>query len=277
MPPTHISGTSRALYRVFVAPNLRSTTSIPLLYAPAFAPSSRHSSTPPSTSNTQPPRFFSHTCIREKKYTKDTRRHALSDYYVIDAAIQADAINLVDETGKFHTDVPLNDALASFNKVTHHLVQMTPGKIDASGRADPANLPTCRIISKMDLRAQHQRKLDTLRRQAKGQTTGPSPKSLELNWAIAAGDLKHRLERLKEFLREGRKVEILLGPKKRGKKATEEEARAVMKAVKEAVGECKGAGEVKSEGVVGGVMTVVYEGRKIEEKREEGKAGEKAV
>ncbi|KAJ4376303.1 hypothetical protein N0V83_001586 [Neocucurbitaria cava] len=261
MPPIHISGTSRALYRVFVAPNLRATTSIPLLYAPAFAPSQYNSPN-------QTPSLLPRTCIREKKYTKDTRRHALSDYYVIDTAIEADAINLVDEDGKFHTDVPLDEALASFNKVTHHLVQVTPGKVDELGRADPANLPTCRILTKMDLRAQHQRKLETLRRQAKGQTTGPSPKSLELNWAIAGGDLKHRLERLKEFLREGRKVEILLGPKKRGKKATEDEARGVMKAVKEAVGECKGANEVKSEGSVGGVMTVVYEGRKIEEKKE---------
>jgi translation initiation factor IF-3 len=97
------------------------------------------------------------------------------------------------------------------------------------------------------------------------------PKNLELNWAIAGGDLKHRLERLKEFLREGRKVEILLGPKKRGKKATEQEANAVIKAVRDAAGECKGASEVKAEGTVGAVMTVVFEGRKIEEKKEEPK------
>ncbi|KAH7402958.1 hypothetical protein BKA66DRAFT_404746 [Pyrenochaeta sp. MPI-SDFR-AT-0127] len=261
MPPTHISGTSRALYRVFVAPNLRATTSIPLLYVPAFAAS--HSS--PS----QTPSLVSRTSIRTKKYTKDTRRHALSDYYVIDTAIEADLVNLVDESGKFHDNVLLNDALSSLNKVTHHLVQMTPGKVDEFGRADPANLPTCRIISKMHLRAQHQRKLDTLRRQAKGQTTGPAPKSLELNWAIAGGDLKHRLQRLKEFLKEGRKVEVLLGPKKRGRKATTEEANGVMRAVRDAVAECKGTGEVKSEGVVGGVMTIVFEGRKIEENRDE--------
>ena len=40
MPPTHhVSSTSRALYRVFVLPNLRSTSNgIPLQFAPAFAP-----------------------------------------------------------------------------------------------------------------------------------------------------------------------------------------------------------------------------------------------
>ncbi|EMD90729.1 hypothetical protein COCC4DRAFT_127220 [Bipolaris maydis ATCC 48331] len=265
MPPTHISGTSRALYRVFIAPSLRTTTSIPLLYAPAFAPlvsgpTSLASSTPSLTSRTS---------IRTKKYTKDTRRHAISDYYIIDNAIEAERINLVDENGTFHNDVPTEEALTSYDKVTHHLVQMTPGKVDEYGELDPENLPTCRVISKIDLRAQHERKLETLRRQAKGQGAGPISKSLELNWAIAPGDLKHRLESLKRFLKEGRKVEVLMGPKKKGRKATPEEADAVIKAVRDAVGECKGAREGKSEGQVGGVMTVVFEGRKVEKKAEE--------
>jgi translation initiation factor IF-3 len=260
MPPTHISGTSRALYRVFIAPNLRTSTTIPLLYAPAFA-------SPPNTLSA--PSLTSRTSIREKKYTKDTRRHALSDYYVIDSAIEAEVINLVDPDGTYHKDVPLDEALRSFNKVTHHLVQMTPGKVDEAGNPDPDNLPTCRIISKIDLRAQHERKVETMRRQETGRSaTGPTSKSLELNWAIAAGDLKHRLESLKRFLREGRKVEVLLGPKKKGKQASQEEAEMVMKRVREAVGECKGK-EVKSEGQVGGIITVVFEGTKVEKKVEE--------
>ncbi|KNG45806.1 translation initiation factor if-3 [Stemphylium lycopersici] len=269
MPPTHISGTSRALYRVFIAPTLRSTTSVPLIYAPAFAPASSNPTSLVSSSST--PSLGPRTTIRTKKYTKDTRRHALSDYYVIDNAIEADDINLVDEDGKFHSNVPLDEALTSFNKMSHHLVQMTPGKVDEFGQADPQNLPTCRVISKMDLRAQHEKKLETLRRQAKGQGAGPTPKSLELNWAIASGDLKHRLEALKRFLREGRKVEILLGPKRKGRQATPDEAEAVMKALGDAVGECKGAGEVKREGQVGAVMTVVFEGRKVEKKEQQKK------
>jgi translation initiation factor IF-3 len=265
MPPTHISGTSRALYRVFIAPNLRTSTTIPLLYCPAFAPNTR--STPSLTSRTS---------IREKKYTKDTRRHALSDYYVIDSAIEADVVNVVNADGTFHNGVPLDEALRSINKTTHHLVQLTPGKFDEAGRPDPENLPTCRVISKIDLRAQHERKLELMRRQEKGRSgTGPTPKSLELNWAIAPGDLKHRLESIKRFLREGRKVEVMLGPKVKGKKATQEEAEAVMKRVREAVGECKGSKEVKSEGQVGGVITVTFEGKKMEKQVEEKKEEKK--
>ena len=259
MPPTHISSTSRALYRVFVAPTLRTTSAaipIPIHYAPAFAPAFALPSTNP----------LSQTSVRNKSFTKDTRRHALSDYYILDGAIRAPYVNLVDADGKFHKDIPTNEALSSFDKVTYHLVQMSPGKVDEFGVQDPAHPPTCRIISKIDLRAQHQHKLEILRRQAKGQGACPSMKNLELNWAIAGGDLNHRLEKLKSFLKEGRKVEILLGPKKRGRKATPEEADSVLEAVRNAVAECKGSSETKASGSVGGVMTIVFEGRKLEGK-----------
>lgn len=262
MPPAHhISGTSRALYRVFIAPNLRNTTSIPLLYAPAFAPTSS-----PNFLSSSTPSLTSRTTTRGIKYTKDTRRHAISDYYVIDKAIEADFINLVDEEGAIHKNVPLQEALSSINKVTHHVVQMVPGKYDQDGFLDPESLPTCRVISKINLRAQHQKKLDTMRRQAKGLSAGSglSSKTLELNWAIAPGDLKHRLAAMKKFLKEGRKVEVMLGPKKAGRKATLEEADAVMKAIDEAVEECKGSRETKREGQVGGILKVTYEGKKIE-------------
>ncbi|KAF2030408.1 hypothetical protein EK21DRAFT_65438 [Setomelanomma holmii] len=256
MPPTYISSTSRALYRVFVAPNLRAQTSIPLLYLPAFA-------RPPSNT----PGLTSHTAIRTKTYRKDTQRHALTDHYVLDTAIQSSRINLVDEKGQYTPNVPTTDALFKVNRSTHYLVQMTPGAVDEMGNQDPENLPTCRIVTKQALREQHARKLDTLRRQAKGQSVGLAQKNLELNWAIAGGDLKHRLGRLKEFLSEGRKVEVLLGPKKKGRKATEEEANAVMRALRDAVAECKGATEVKSEGKVGAVVTVVFQGKKSGEKK----------
>ena len=141
MPPTHhISGTSRALYRVFIAPNLRNTTSIPLLYAPAFAPTSSPNSLSSST-----PSLTSRTTTRGIKYTKDTRRHAISDYYVIDKAIEADFINLVDEGGVIHKNVPLQEALSSINKVTHHVVQMVPGKYDQDGFLDPESLSLIHI------------------------------------------------------------------------------------------------------------------------------------
>ncbi|KAH8724160.1 hypothetical protein GQ44DRAFT_760581 [Phaeosphaeriaceae sp. PMI808] len=258
MSSLHFSSTTRALYRVFVAPNLRTKTSIPLLYAPAFAP--------PSSHPYQPPRPYPHTSIRTKTYTVDKQRHAITDHYVLNNAIESARINFVDEHGKYNPNVAIEDALSVVNKTTHYLVQMTPVKVDDFGTPDPDSLPTCRIVSKMALREQHERKLETLRRQAKGLSAGPAPKNLELNWAIASGDLKHRLLKLKEFLQDGKKVEVMLAPKKKGRKATEQEAEGVMKAVRDAVAECTGAREVKSTGDVGSVMEVVFEGKKKNEK-----------
>ncbi|KAF2628573.1 hypothetical protein BU25DRAFT_38172 [Macroventuria anomochaeta] len=261
MPPTHhISSTSRALYRVFVLPNLRSTTSgIPVQFAPAFAPTYG----PPSITVNP----LSQNQVRNKSYAKrDTRRHALSDYYTIDSAITAPRVNFVDAEGRFFEDVATLDALNSFNKVTHHLVQVTPGRVDEFGVQDPDHPPVCRVVSKIDLRAQHERKVDAARKQAKG-ITGPPQKNLELNWAIGGGDLKHRLNKLQDFLLEGRRVEVLLGPKKKGRKATAEEASAVHKAIMAAADECKGAKEVKREGAVGAVLTIVFEGKKADEEK----------
>lgn len=99
---------------------------------------------------------------------------------------------------------------------------------------------------------------------------------MELNWAIAGGDLRHRLEKMKGFLREGRKVEVLFGPKRKGRKATDAECQTVLKAVRDAVGGCKGSSEAKEpEGTVGGVLTMVFQGRAIEKEADKGKRKDK--
>lgn len=178
----------------------------------------------------------------------------------MDSAIQAENINLVDQHGEFHKSVPLNEALTNFDRTTHCLVEVNPGKVDELGRPDPENPPTCRVMSKMELRDQHERKLDLMRQQQQ-QSKGRSAKMLELNWAIALGDLKHRLENMKRFLKQGKKVEVVLGPKKGGRKATPEEAEEVVKAIRDAAAECNGTVETKKEGEVGALMTLFFHGK----------------
>jgi translation initiation factor IF-3 len=255
MAPTHhISSTSRALYRVFIAPTLRTTANVPIQFAPAFAPTYG-----PPSATVNP---LNQNQVRTKSFSrKDTHRHALSDYFTFDKAITAPRVNFVGTNGRFFEDVAILDALDSFNRVTHHLVQVTPGKVDEFGNHDPDHPPVCRVVSKMDLRAQHERKIEAARKLAKG-AVGEPQKNLELNWAIEAGDLKHRLNKFQQFLIEGKKVEILLGPKKKGRKATPDEANAVLKAVRDAADKCPGAREVKSEGAVGAVLTIVFQGTK---------------
>ncbi|KAF2122972.1 hypothetical protein BDV96DRAFT_561772 [Lophiotrema nucula] len=253
MSPLHPSSTSRALFRVFIAPALRAT---PVRPQHAPLPSSRAH---PSLSS-----------VRWKSFVRrDTQRHAITDHYTLDNAIQHPYVNFVDANGQFRNGWDIERI--SYNRATHHLLLLNSGKQDAAGNQDPDNLPMCKIISKIDLRAQHEKKLDLERKRAKGLTaTGMAPKNMELNWAISGNDLSHRLTKLKQFLQEGRKVEVLFGPKRRGRKATAEECNKVLADVRAMVDNLKGAGEVKEpEGTLGGVMTLVFEGRKIEEPKTE--------
>ena len=77
-------------------------------------------------------------------------------------------------------------------------------------------------------------------------------------------DLKHRLDKVKEFLAEGRKVEIVLARKrKRAKVPTPEQCQEVMDKIKEAVEEVKGAKFARpTEGTIGVLATVFLEGPK---------------
>ena len=243
-----LTSTSRALYRVFVAPNLIARPQISL----------------------QRPSLLPITSIRTFKGPRKppAKRQAISDFYTFDNAIQAEQINLIDESGTYHNNINIDHAMRKYNRVTHHLLLITEGKTNELGQPDPENLPVCKIISKMELRNQYNRKIDIARKAERG----PVLKALELNWAIAGGDLKHRLDKLQEFLRDGRKVEVTFGPKRRGKKATDEEAKSVLKAVEDAASECKGTGEVKREGVMGGVMTITYQGTDLEGNKDQKKA-----
>ncbi|KAF1969073.1 hypothetical protein BU23DRAFT_557928 [Bimuria novae-zelandiae CBS 107.79] len=246
-----LTSTSRALYRVFVAPNLAPRVQIPIQYVPAF----------------QQAPFLPITSVRTLKgYGKKKtppKRQLISDLYTFDNRIQAEQINLIDQDGSFIPNIHISDAMRKMNRVTHHLLLVSEGEVDEFGDQDPEKLPTCKIISKIDLRDKYNRKIELDRKADK-----PTPmKNLELNWAIAGGDLKHRLEKLKGFLRDGKKVEVLLGPKKRGRKATDAEAKSVLKAVVDAKDECRGAGEVKREGELGGVLTLVFQGQKLGDKQ----------
>jgi translation initiation factor IF-3 len=248
----YLTSTSRALYHVFIAPAV--TASRPhVLNSRCLIP------------RTVP--IFPTIVTRTLKYKRQVKRHALSDYFTYDEAIKFPFINLVDQEGTFVEGIRLKEALKSFNRGTHHLLLATPGKPSESGDHSADTLPVCKIIAKSELRLMHDKKVEIARKRERGITgTGIKPKTIELNWAIAEGDLKHRLEKLKEFLNAGRKLEVYLGPKKGSRKATEKECRLLVKAVRHAVYECQGARETKDvEGQLGGLMTLCFEGQNTEE------------
>lgn len=87
-------------------------------------------------------------------------------------------------------------------------------------------------------------------------------KTIELNWAIDGNDLNHRLTKMKGFLEKGFRVDVVLGAKRKGRKATEEEAEALIEKIKKAACEVEGTRESKpKEGKLLGMLTLQFEGK----------------
>ncbi|KAH8156384.1 hypothetical protein CIB48_g11863 [Xylaria polymorpha] len=144
----------------------------------------------------------------------------------------------------------------------HSLVMVAPpppppeAGAEAPTRTQPS-LAVCRIIDAA-AEAEAAKAAAKETREAKKGT-----KTLELNWAIAANDLTHKMRRLDEFLGKGMRVELLLARKKGTRKATAEEGQELVRRVREAVANVPGATEFKKmDGVVGGVLKMFFEGSK---------------
>lgn len=164
-----------------------------------------------------------------------------------DDEIKAWSISLVGEDGKLQDPRPTLDVLDSIDRKRDSLVVVVPG--------EPGVPPICKIMNKEAMRAAEKAKL-------KGARGGVTEKTIELNWAIDGNDLSHRLVKLKGFLGKGFRVEVVLGAKRKGRKATVEEAETLIQRVKEAVGEVEGAKESKPmDGKLLGVLMMQFEGK----------------
>ncbi|EOD46752.1 Translation initiation factor 3 [Neofusicoccum parvum] len=248
----HVSYTTQALFRVFVQPTLSAST-------PRAASRIRPSfSIAPTAFAQLPPQR--RTAV---KYRPPVQRKT-----PYDEAIGTQLINLVDQDGVFQPGVRLRLALASFDRTLNHLVQ-----VGVSPEDSEYPFPVCKVMSKSELREQERAKAKQKAKKSADELT----KTIELNWAVDQNDLQHWLKRLREFLEDGRRVEVVMGPKKRGRKASPEEAQAVLDSVKETVAEIKGSRErAQAEGEVGGIMTMFFEGpeQPKEEKQKEEKVEE---
>ena len=154
------------------------------------------------------------------------------------------------------TDSPRTryDVIREVDRTTHRLVQI-PG-------AERDGLPVCKIVSKKEEYEREKRLKQDAKDKKKAEAASKSTKTLELNWAVDQNDLGHRLDKMSEFLAEGRKVEIILASKKKGRKATPAECQDVLKRIRETVDGVSGAKEAKSmEGKLGGFATMFFLGR----------------
>ena len=113
--------------------------------------------------------------------------------------------------------------------------------------------PVCKIMSRKDY---------FMGEQKRGKTGGAvkKPKELELTWNVDKNDLKHRLTRAESFLADGKKVEVFLSPKRRGKPVSAEDAQAIVKEIKDRILQGTNNREYKEmEGKVGETVTMYFE------------------
>jgi translation initiation factor IF-3 len=222
---------SAALFRIFVVPTEQSTL--------RFA---RHS-----------PSLFSYTHTAGKLTTPQRRFFGPPETKAKlprDDEIDSPSIVLVGEDGKLGEPRSTKDLLASIDRRASSLVVVALGQ---AGRP-----PICKIVDK-----QAQRKAQKAVAKSK-RSPAATVKTLELNWAIDGHDLGHRLKRVAEFLDKGNKVEIMIAAKKKGRKASQDEALELIRKIKDTIKGVDGAKESKPmEGKLLGMATMCVDGRPI--------------
>lgn len=114
----------------------------------------------------------------------------------------------------------------------------------------PAEYGVCKIVDK---KKEHEKNKEVREKKKENGGTGkPKTKEMELSWGIGDHDLMTKLRHLAGFVEKGMKVEIVLGKKRKGKKTSEEEAKAVVDKVREEIERCGGKEGKPASGDVGG-------------------------
>ncbi|KAK3069621.1 hypothetical protein LTR53_011908 [Teratosphaeriaceae sp. CCFEE 6253] len=245
MQPHTSRSAAQALYRVFVSPAL-STARASLQRSP------------PKPTQPTPQRAFSTTLPRQTKSRITERRTQKWDDEIRAYQIQLvdpDTERLVDD-GEPRTRY---DVLKYLDRTTHRLIQVSA---DEDGVDPRYAVPVCKVVSKKAMYEQDRKRKAVAKEKAKEGVKVGSVKTLELNWAIDGNDLEHRLEKVGGFLAEGRRVEIVLAAKKRGRKASLVECEGVVKRIEGVAEAVAGASVMKAlEGPMGGFSTIVLQGR----------------
>jgi translation initiation factor IF-3 len=157
-------------------------------------------------------------------------------------------VQVVNEEGNLDEPQKLLDVLASFDRNKFFCIQV-------AAAAGPSKPPICKILNKKEYRESEKAKIKAAKSAAQ------STKQVELNWAIDAHDLQHRLKQLATFLDKGRKVEVILTRKKHKRSATVDEIKNVMQSVMDTIREAGGTQIKPMEGEPGKhvILTVTKE------------------
>ncbi|KAL8785089.1 MAG: hypothetical protein Q9213_003594 [Squamulea squamosa] len=194
---------------------------------------------------------------------------APDDGLIRDEGIRASEIQIVGPNNSLRPPTKLRDSLASIDRSTQFLMQVGekvhPRFADTRGpgegqRDDRPKIPVCKIVDK---RSHEQAQIERAKR---NKTAFISTKEVELNWNIAPHDLDHRLKRMKEFLSDGKRVEVVFGKKRKGwmqrKEVTDGKAQELLTMIRDQVSTIEGGKEWKiMEGQEGGELRMFFEAK----------------
>ncbi|KAL9000322.1 MAG: hypothetical protein Q9169_001039 [Polycauliona sp. 2 TL-2023] len=193
-----------------------------------------------------------------------------------DEGIRAPEIQIVGANNALQPPTSLRKSLASIDRSTQFLMQVGekvhPRYADAPGpdegqRDNRPKIPVCKVVDKLA-----HRQAEIARAKPKKTASIPS-KEVELNWTIAPHDLEHRLKRLREFLNDGRRVEVVFGKKRKGwmlrKDVTQGAAKGLLETIRDQAATVEGSKEWKPlEGREGGELRMFFEAKGTKQKAE---------
>ncbi|RMZ74738.1 hypothetical protein DV737_g5786, partial [Chaetothyriales sp. CBS 132003] len=172
--------------------------------------------------------------------------------YTINRAIASRWVQVRNEEGKLSSPQMLETVLSQIQPTTQVVRQLAaPGQGQVPDTAVVEVTDISVLLKQLAGREQAAKEVQKKAREAK-------PKQLELNWAISDNDLELKMRQMEQFLHKGKKVELILAAKRRQRKATPEEAEALMAKLDERV-EQAGGKKVKMEGKLLGQASITLQ------------------
>ncbi|KIW87834.1 uncharacterized protein Z519_11418 [Cladophialophora bantiana CBS 173.52] len=161
--------------------------------------------------------------------------------FTLNEKIRSPKVQVKRPDGKLSEPQPLYKLLDSIDRTNQYVLQMN--------KPEQGEMAIVQIVTRADLIQRINRQEDLLKNQKRLEKE-KRPKQLELNWAISANDLQLKMKQMQEFVKKGKKVELLLANKRHQRKASQAEAEALLMTVREKIQEVGATEVVPMEGAI---------------------------
>ena len=161
----------------------------------------------------------------------------------IDEDIQATLARVKSEEDSFSEPIAMTALLKETNREKFIVHQLN--------KPDDSDTVIVKLVDKEEYR----RSARERKKERKKSLEKPSLKQIEMAWTITENDLNHKFRQLEGFIEKKKKVEIMIAPKRKSRKATTEEAATLVQNIRNRLAEVN-ARETKTEGNLMGLMTM---------------------